>query len=458
MSFCLELSSLSKKTRLEILAKCSIKPKVTLYEPNPEYVRCFLADKKTDTLYLPLGLWKEYLDDFPNENEYPKMNSKIKFEKELYTKETDPKNIGRDQDVVAKSAIKQLKENNVTFIATHTGFGKTGLAIYISIYFKLKTLIICDINTVKDQWPDEYVKYCGKNVKFQRIKGKIEELDKSVDVYIVGIQKAKKLDFDLSSIGTIILDEAHLSSQTLFTESLFKFQPKYLIALTATPDRKDGLDKLFNLYFGEKENFIIRKEKKEFIVYKHQTGIEPVVSKKMFRGRVIDDWQKIVASIERNPVKWDLVADVACKFPNKMIILCYYEDSTIGIYNLLVKRKQHVDYLCGTKKKWDENVRILVAGYKKAGVGFNNPDFTMAIINFDTTDIRQYEGRVRTTNNIIYHFVDKYHTFEKHWRDPNCLHFYLEKGASIKVVGEKYEKSEKFTSKTKNKLSNRKMG
>jgi superfamily II DNA or RNA helicase len=457
MSFCLTLSSLSKNKRKEILRKCSLKSKSTMYNTSPAPVRCFNVDRDTDTLYLPLGLWKSYSDDFPNgeKKDFPKMNKNVKFTGKLLTAETDPSERNRDQDIVAKTALRHLKNNNSVFISCFTGFGKTALAIYLSLVLGLKTLIICDIDLVKDQWPDEYSKYTkgGAKIKCQKIIGKITQLDPNADVYIVGIQKSTRLDFDLTSIGTVIIDEAHLSTVTAFTNSLLNFQPMYLIGLSATPDRKDGLDSLFNLYFGEKKNFVVRMEHKDFTVYKYQTGIIPDIEYKMFQGRMIPNWDVITKSIEHNEDKWKLVADVACEpefADEKIMILCKLNASLNGIYSILEKREEYVAKLSGTTKKWDKNARILVAGFKKAGVGFNDPELTMIIIASDTTDIRQFEGRCRTTDNIIYHFVDYYSSFEKHWNDANCRGHYLRKGADIIVLGEEHiydTKVKKMTTK-----------
>jgi hypothetical protein len=70
-----------------------------------------------------------------------------------------------------------------------------------------------------------------------------------------------------------------------------------------------------------------------------------------------------------------------------------------------------------------------VAGEKKGGVGLDDPELTMLVLCSDTTDVRQYEGRLRTVNNLIYHVVDNYKPFEKHW--DLCEEWYLERGAEI---------------------------
>jgi hypothetical protein len=93
---------------------------------------------------------------------------------------------------------------------------------------------------------------------------------------------------------------------------------------------------------------------------------------------------------------------------------------------------EDAELLIGNTKKWNKDARILVAGFKKGGVGMNDPKLTMAIISSATKDSRQLEGRIRTNNNKIYHLVDDYKTFEKHYLE--CEKYYIEKGATIETV------------------------
>lgn len=87
--------------------------------------------------------------------------------------------------------------------------------------------------------------------------------------------------------------------------------------------------------------------------------------------------------------------------------------------------------------EYNKNARINVAGRMKCGVGLNDSELTMAIICSDTKDVRQYEGRIRNTNNIVYHLVDNYKTFENHYQE--CETWYKNRGATIKIIGEKHE-------------------
>jgi len=442
MAFTLTLSSLSIEQKREILKKFTVSPKKTQYSPNPPAYRCFLADKSTDTLHLPYGMWKLYIDKsvgFPNGDtkDFPKMNNTATFIRELYTPETDPTGRCRNQPPIIEEALKKLKSKGYVFMALYTGMGKTALAIYLSIKLGLKTVVLCHLDVVRRQWPEEYDNFSGGSVKVQFVEGANAKLDPFADVYIIGIQKASKMnESDFINVGTVIVDESHITTVKTFTECLFKFHPRNLIGLSGTPDRPDGLHSVLNLYFGDPKSFIVRKEKKNFTVYKYKTPYKPHLQYVQRQGKVVPDWHGeggVIDSIERNEDRWKDIVNVCVTNPtDKIIVLCGRNVLANGVYNLLVEIGEDVALLIGNTKKWNKDARILVAGTKKGGVGMNDPKLTMAIISSDTSDSRQLEGRIRTNNNKIYHFVDDYKTFEKHYL--LCEKYYIEKGATIETI------------------------
>jgi len=435
MSFAIKLSSLSKSQRIETLKSITVVTSKTQYE-DAVFYKCFRVDVHRDLLYLPLGIWNTFTPVFPNGNsdDFMRVNKEAIFTKKLLTPNTDPSGRERDQVSIAQEALKNLEERGSTFLNCYTGLGKTALAIYLSIKLGLKTVILCHFNVIKKQWPEEFEKFTS-DVRVQIVSGKNTKLHEDADTYIIGVKKASMMsEEDFYDIGTVIIDEAHLMSVMLFTDVLFKFRPRYLIGLSATPDNCVGGYQFLRLYFGHELQFITRLEHKDFTVYKYQTTFTPEVSYTMYKGKLVPDWNKIINSIESNEQRWSLIADIVVSNPKeKIIVLCNRKCLSQGVYNLLLKKGEDVELLIDKTQKWDTTARVLVAGIKKGGTGLNDPKLTMAIIASDTQDVRQYEGRIRCTNNIVYHLVDNYRTFDKHWNE--CRIWYEQKGADIKVIG-----------------------
>ena len=438
MSFTVKLSSLTKEQRVQILKQYTVKPTKTQYDPTPSVYRCFDLDIPNDLLYLPMGLLYAMDDPFKG-RKFNRMNKDVVFTQKLLTPETDPSKRNRNQVEVVDIALKRLQRKYTVFLACYTGMGKTAMIIYLTIHLKLKTVVLCLLSEVRQQWVKAYDKFSGGTVIVQFVSGTNATLDPKADVYIIGIKKASLMSReDFVNIGIVVVDEAHMHSVLCFTEVLFKIQPKYLIGSTATPDKAVAGYGLLRLYFGNEKHFIVRREVKNFTVHKIETNYKPVVEYVYRQGRSSPDWNLIVDTIEKNEERWNMIADLCLTHPDdKIIILCNRNCLAKGIYNILVEKGESVCLFIDKVKFRDESARILICGFKKGGVGLDDPNLTMGIIASDTRDIRQYEGRIRCTNNTIYHIVDNYCSFENHWEE--CREWYEQKGAKVIITANPYK-------------------
>ena len=430
MSFSLELLSLDQDFKTQIRS-VKVKQKKTQYVPNPPKFRVFSIDKKDGVVYLPIGVFREYLDEFPySRNEFPKTT--LSFCYTLYTKETDPKERGRDQNVLVKKAIQKLKKDHTVLISAFTGYGKTSIATYLICWSKLKAVVICPNDTLKEQWKTEILKFTSNKAKVQIVKS--NKLDPKADVYIVGPVKASKFTRDdYEDIGIVVVDEAHMLTRKTFTDTLFRFGPMYLVGLSATPDRKDGLDGLFSYYFGDSSNFLVRSEKKPFTVYKYETSYKPEISYTFVRGKTTLDWSKVITSLAENQERTQEIAHLAMNFPtNKIIIICDRNVLAESLFHELERLGDSPELLIGSKKKWDKTKRILVTGMKKGGVGLDDESLDLLILAADMKDVRQCEGRIRVRNNIVIDVVDDFISLERHWKVREK--WYISRGATISSV------------------------
>jgi superfamily II DNA or RNA helicase len=432
---------------------CTVKPSSSQFEKDPENIICYNIDMFSKSLYIPMGIWSNFFDSFPNDFDssgkprvFPPTNFQTK--KVPFKIQTDPKKY-RDQDVVLKSALEKLNTSRSVFLELATGFGKTTMGNILSSLLKVKTCVICHLDIVLEQWVSEFENFTtatgsgtgstagGKSAKVQRVKGK--KIDPEADVYVIGIRKLANMersdpDFArwFNSIGLVIIDEAHIATITAFTQSLLKFKPKYIIGMSATRKRADGLHKLLNLYFGEDSNFIKRSETKEFKVIKVETNFVPTIEYTHVQGDLVINWTKLVNSLAYNEERHALVANIAMSHPNECIlILSDRVEQSRSLHDILKAKGESVALLVETTKVWDKTCRILVAGTKKAGVGFDDPRLTMLIMMSDTKKVEQFEGRIRCSNNIIYDIVDKNPTLERHWQLRKK--WYLQRGATIEV-------------------------
>lgn len=423
MSFSISFNDLTEEIKQYLNKRCIIKKTTSIFDPTPEEYRVIrLYDK---IVHIPFALWSEIMEEFPN------TTSKC----DIIYRGPPLLSGDKDQDVIVQTSINKLKRDHYVFLALATSFGKTLMAVYISCILKRKVLVLCHLTSVTRQWADEYINKTTTSLRPTRVQFVSGEfLDPTADVYIMGILKASNFNFTSScDIGTIIIDEAHIATKTCFTITLLKLKPEYLIGLSATPDRNDGLHKIFELYFGSTEGFIVRNLiKSETTVIRIDSKFTPTISYTISQGKYRLDWTKLQNSLSYNPERQKFIIELVLQrvsLGDKILVLCGRVKEAESLLNMLDEYDVSVTTLFGSDKIYDADAQILIATSKKAGVGFNHPSLTTMILTFDFKDIRQIEGRLRTFNGTILDIVDNNPILHKHWEERRL--WYTERGEKV---------------------------
>lgn len=386
--------------------------------------------ENSESLYIPFNYYKNKFEKIPNKE--------IKFQKTNFKFTGTFKN--EDQKKVYKEAISQLKQKKSTFLSLRTGFGKTFLAIHLSSTAKLKTGILVHRSILSDQWAESIKKFT--EAKVQVIDSKTI-FDPEADYYIFNIAyvsknwdtetkkwKRKKFsDLLLKSIGVLVVDEAHICGASEMSKALQYFEPKFLIGLSATPTRKDGLDKILDLYFGEEK--IIRISDDPFTVYKINTGIKPEFTNNVHGKK---NWGSVINYLSNSEKRNNMIVDIVKNNPNEIfMILCKLKVHCDILSKKLEEIGENVTVMVGSKKVYDKTARILISTTSKLGVGFDDSRLTSLILAMDLIEVEQYAGRVRDSagsNKKIFDLVDeKDFSCLSHWRQRRK--WYLSRNGTI---------------------------
>ena len=361
-------------------------------------------DIVNNDIYLPFNYACNQLNyKRPERKNYPSMN--VKFEGELR----------EEQIVVKKEALEHLSNKGCTILSLHTGFGKTILAINLACNIKLKSLIIVNKIVLMKQWEDSILKFCP-TAEVQKLTAKTKIKD--CDFYIMNATNIEKMGRKFfEGIGLVICDEVHLLVAETLSRSLQYLCPRYLIGLSATPYRLDGLNILLDLYFGEDK--IIREMSREHIIYKVNTGIEIPMELVESTGKV--NWGAVLKAQSDNDDRNDLIVKIILQFKERnFLVLCKRVEQAMYLFNKLKELGEHVDNLVGSKQEFDRECRILVGIHQKVGTGFDWPiaDALLLATDLDAYFI-QALGRIfrrRDTVPIVFDLVDKNFILTKHFK------------------------------------------
>jgi len=333
-----------------------------------------------------------------------------------------------EQKEVRKEAIKQLSSSGSILLSMFCGFGKSATSMKIASDIGLKTLVIVNKIILIKQWEEGINTFCPK-ASVQKITTKSKKED--CDFYIINAQNVEKMGKSFfSDIGTVIVDEAHLIMAETLSRCLQWVHPRYLIGLTATPYRVDGLNLLLDFYFGKYK--IIRTLFREHIAYKVCTGFKPIVEKAI-NGRV--NWSSVLESQANNIDRNELIIKIL-KHYSKRNFLVLTKRVAQGEYlvNRLIEEGEDVTSLFGSNQEYNISSRILVGTNSKCGTGFDHPKLDALLLAGDLEQyFVQYLGRVFRTKDvkpIIFDLVDNYTLLSKHFNSRQKI--YKELGGEVR--------------------------
>ena len=415
MSLTTNVNTLEQDSKNKITKDLEIKIENKFGMGQPRYIYPYIIE--TDNIKLPFAYAVQTLKlTRPIREQFPPIE--LVFEGTLR----------EEQQVVRKEALKVLSSKGSVMISAYPGFGKTIGAINLATAINFKTLIIVNKIVLIKQWEDSILQFCP-TAKIQKLNPKSKKQDSHF--YIINAQNVEKLPKKfLNDIGTVIVDEAHMIMAETLSKSLQYVFPRYLIGLTATPYRPDGLDILLQLYFGQYK--IIRQLYREHTVYKVTTGFKPPVERTI-QGRV--NWGAILDAQANNQERNDLIIKILKNFPDRnFLVLVKRVDQGNYLVEQLQKQGESVTDLIGSNQEFNKEARILVGTCQKVGVGFDHSKLDALLLATDVEEyFVQYLGRVFRTKDhepIIFDLVDNNSILNKHFNTRRSV--YQKHGGTIK--------------------------
>jgi superfamily II DNA or RNA helicase len=144
-------------------------------------------------------------------------------------------------------------DGNGGILEVKTGKGKTVIALKIISLMRQKTLIIVHKEFLADQWKERIDEFLpGANVG--RIQGTTFDVE-GKDIVIGMVQTLYNREFPenaFSEFGLTIIDEVHRIGSEEFSKTLLRIVTPNMLGISATVDRKDGLEKLLYMFIGPK--------------------------------------------------------------------------------------------------------------------------------------------------------------------------------------------------------------
>ena len=330
---------------------------------------------------------------------------------------------------VVQEAYAQMYTYGTTQLSIPTGFGKSFMSVYLAGATRTVTAVVITIQALTDSWLTTF------QTAFPDLKDRIwvvgeEKMPDNPAMIIFMYGRYEKIPEHIrKQIGCLIIDESHLHCTISRVPALLALEPKYVIGLSATPERDDGMERMIYSITGT--HMVERLSENDYKIIKLKTDIKIPEERTMYGvnyAKLVNDQAEIM---ERNIIPVNIVNS----FPTrKFMILTKTKEHVEALEKLFEYYKIPCDSLYGSKKKYTET-RVLIGTISKISTGF---DESTKVDNFsgvkiDTlilmttlkkpTVLKQAFGRVvgRAENPRIVYLVDNNAVCKRHFNECKDL-------------------------------------
>lgn len=386
----------------------------------PRYISC--ARLEQGYLFLPRGCFDEVIELLKEQNitididDKRQVGNKLKKLNFLGT-------LRKDQT----KAVNVMSRHSIGVLHAPTAFGKTVAAIGIIVKRKTNTLILTHSLQLLEQW-QERLKSFLHDIDIGSIGGGKRKPTGQIDIATYQSlinKKDNSVDTIIQQYGQIIIDECHHISAPRYEMLLNEVHSKYVLGLTATPDRQDGHQKIIFMLAGPirhkvKSNHAEKFEQQVIVTKLYNTPAVNLFNAEQ-RPRITDVYRWLTEDKKRTQ---RIITDVITKISEGKhpLVLTERREHAEQINKLLIENKIHTVMLKGAMRAKERKVaneqlssaQVIVATGKYVGEGFDLPKLDTLFLTLPIAwkgSLAQYAGRIHREYEgkdlvTIYDYVD----------------------------------------------------
>ena len=143
------------------------------------------------------------------------------------------------------------------------GMGKTVLAVYLICKLGRRACVLVHKEVIREQWIKAFSTF-APGVKVGTVQGKKWIDVEGADVVVAMVMTVARMEesFLFSTFGTLMVDECHHMAAPVMNLAAGRFGARYVVGLSATVERADGLTPLLHWCLG-KEAFRAERNSSE---------------------------------------------------------------------------------------------------------------------------------------------------------------------------------------------------
>lgn len=399
--------------------------------------------ENTQKLYIPKYYGIEKLGNADEIRLPPGDNINLEFNGTLRQHQQDPIN----------ACINAFQSKGGGILSLPCGEGKTACACYLISHLKKKTFVLVHKEFLLNQWVERILggpESAGflPGARVGRIQGKIIDIDDK-DIVIGLIQSISMKDYPLDlfdSFGFVILDESHRCPSREFSKALAKINSPYMLGLSATPERKDGLTKVLKWFIGDivfmrkgksAENSVVRRyiyDCSDKVYCDELTGAYGKINSAGMINNVSSFMPRTEFIVRKT---LECIAET-----RQILILADRKEMLKDLETILSQKGVESGYYIGGMKQasLEESTKkpVILATFQMAAEGLDISTIDTIILGTPKTDIEQAVGRIRPkvgqparNTPLVIDIVDDFSLFAKQADRRNA--FYKKKNYLIET-------------------------
>ena len=323
------------------------------------------------------------------------------------------------QKIIMKQIMEKIDSDDGGLLSLGCGQGKTVMGLHVACLLKVKTLVIVHKSFLLNQWKERAEQFTNASIGIIR-QNKIDIDGKDIVIGMLQSISKEKYDEELfNDFGLVIFDEAHHAPSRYFSRSLPIIACKKTLALSATPNRADKLEKVLFWYFGDTlykapkkcNESVLVKIMKYHCCHKKFREIRNNYNGKIIMARTLTNITKIP---ERNKFVSKLLVDLKKEEPKRKILIL--GDRIEQLEKIKEKFDStetcSTDYYIGRMKmaqlKVAEEKDVIFATYSMASEALDIPSLNTLILITSRKNVEQSVGRIlrRTDHEVQPLIVD----------------------------------------------------
>ena len=300
-----------------------------------------------------------------------------------------------------QATLQQLAAIGGAVLVLPCGFGKTVCSLSIASTLHRRTLILVHAEALGAQWV-ERIHMFVPTAKVGKIQQDTVEVD-GCDFVVAMIQSLVKRDYDaavLQSFGLVIVDEAHHVAAPYFSKSLSKLPARYILGLSATPNRADGCGVALNYLLGPTAFWARRvREHVSVRIVTYTRGAEEELVNRQGKLLASTMLTNLATDLVRTELLRDLVVEQVEKKRN-ILVLSDRLDQLAMLQELLLASDANMSVgrvVGGTNATLREagfSAQVILSTYTYASEGIDIPRLDTLVMATPRGNVEQTVGRI----------------------------------------------------------------